>query len=152
MASRPSNDALRTELDRVLRQRNALLRQAGGRLTPEIETTLAVWDDKLIEVGESFADKRVSLIDDSAPALERRLRQAPTVSIEVTVLVGLAGARAGRSARAARRDELRRGLTLVGPHRDELAISIAGLPARTHASQGEQRSMALACVSPPIPW
>ena len=44
----------------------------------------------------------------------------------------------------ARRDELRRGVTLVGPHRDELELTIAGLPARTHASQGEQRSLALA--------
>jgi DNA replication and repair protein RecF len=52
---------------------------------------------------------------------------------------GLADAR-----RAAQRDELRRGITLVGPHRDDLSLSIAGLPARTHASQGEQRSLALA--------
>ncbi len=45
---------------------------------------------------------------------------------------------------AARRDELRRGVSLVGPHRDELALTIDGLPSRTHASQGEQRSLALA--------
>ena len=43
-----------------------------------------------------------------------------------------------------RRDEFRRGATLVGPHRDELVIELNGLPARTHASQGEQRSLALA--------
>jgi DNA replication and repair protein RecF len=45
---------------------------------------------------------------------------------------------------AARADDVRRGVSTVGPHRDELALSIAGLPARTHASQGEQRSLALA--------
>ncbi|MGI8686865.1 MAG: DNA replication/repair protein RecF, partial [Acidimicrobiales bacterium] len=45
---------------------------------------------------------------------------------------------------AARTDDVRRGLSTVGPHRDELRLSIAALAARTHASQGEQRSMALA--------
>lgn len=45
---------------------------------------------------------------------------------------------------AARADDLRRGVTTVGPHRDELAIEVGGFPARTHASQGEQRSLALA--------
>ena len=44
----------------------------------------------------------------------------------------------------ARRDELRRGVSLVGPHRDDVELAIGGLPARTHASQGEQRSLALA--------
>src|SRR5207248_869803 len=44
----------------------------------------------------------------------------------------------------ARTDELRRGTTLAGPHRDELSLSLDGVPARTHASQGEQRSLALA--------
>src|SRR5438874_1294527 len=41
-------------------------------------------------------------------------------------------------------DDLRRGVSTVGPHRDELALGLAGMPARTHASQGEQRSLALA--------
>ena len=53
--------------------------------------------------------------------------------------VGLAEA-----LRAARADELRRGVTLVGPHRDDLVISLNSLPSRTHSSQGEQRSLALA--------
>ena len=50
----------------------------------------------------------------------------------------------GAALQEARRDELRRGVSLVGPHRDDLALTIGGLPARTHASQGEQRSLALA--------
>ena len=45
---------------------------------------------------------------------------------------------------AVRDDELRRRVSLVGPHRDEVALAIGELPARTHASQGEQRSLALA--------
>ena len=43
----------------------------------------------------------------------------------------------------ARAQDLRQGVTTLGPHRDELALSIGDLPARTHASQGEQRSLAL---------
>ena len=50
---------------------------------------------------------------------------------------------------ASRGDDLRRGITLVGPHRDEAVLAIGGLPARTHASQGEQRSLALALRSEP---
>jgi DNA replication and repair protein RecF len=45
---------------------------------------------------------------------------------------------------AARPDDVRRGVSTVGPHRDELELRIAGMPARTHASQGEQRTLALA--------
>jgi DNA replication and repair protein RecF len=45
---------------------------------------------------------------------------------------------------AARVDDVRRGVSTVGPHRDELDLSIDGLPSRTHASQGEQRTLALA--------
>jgi DNA replication and repair protein RecF len=46
--------------------------------------------------------------------------------------------------RAHRNDDLRRGVSTVGPHRDDVEITLAGLPARTHASQGEQRTLALA--------
>ena len=45
---------------------------------------------------------------------------------------------------AQRNDDLRRGVSTVGPHRDDVEIALAGLPARTHASQGEQRTLALA--------
>jgi len=45
---------------------------------------------------------------------------------------------------AARSDDVRRGVTSVGPHRDDLVLTINGMPARTHASQGEQRSLSLA--------
>ncbi len=45
---------------------------------------------------------------------------------------------------AAKADEVRRQVCLVGPHRDDLDLALGGLPARTHASQGEQRTLALA--------
>ena len=52
VACAPRHDAMRADLDRVLRQRNTLLKQAGGRLTPEVGATLDVWDAKLAELGE----------------------------------------------------------------------------------------------------
>ena len=51
-------DALRLELDRVVRQRNVLLKQAGGRLSDDIAATLEVWDAKLAEVGERLGHAR----------------------------------------------------------------------------------------------
>ena len=51
---------------------------------------------------------------------------------------------ARRAGRARRRAEIDRGLTLVGPHRDDWKLTIDGLDARTQASQGEQRTLALA--------
>jgi DNA replication and repair protein RecF len=146
VSRRPALDSLRTDLDRVLRQRNALLRQSGGRLTPEIESTLLVWDTKLVESGEAFADARAALVAELAPVLDTAYAQVAGRSAPVA-LVYDAPWRVGGLAAAleeARRDELRRGVSLVGPHRDDLVITIDGLPSRTHASQGEQRSLALA--------
>jgi DNA replication and repair protein RecF len=146
VSRRPALDSLRTDLDRVLRQRNALLRQSGGRLTPEIESTLLVWDTKLVESGEAFADARAALVAELAPVLDTAYAQVAGRSAPVA-LVYDAPWRVGGLAAAleeVRRDELRRGVSLVGPHRDDLVITIDGLPSRTHASQGEQRSLALA--------
>jgi len=144
----PKNDDLRTEVDRVLRQRNALLKQAGGRLSPEVALTLDVWDEKLAVAGTRLGQRRVALLADLAPYLAAAyadLAGAPVV-VEAAYSSSWWGSEAGLAGAlaAARDEELRRRLTLVGPHRDEVAFSIAGLPARTHASQGEQRSLALA--------
>ncbi|MDY7100436.1 MAG: DNA replication/repair protein RecF [Actinomycetota bacterium] len=146
VALHPRNHSLRTELDRVLRQRNALLRQSGGRLDEAAEVTLEVWDAKLVEVGEALAAARTDLVTSLAEPLRERYQRLAgrDTPIEATYTSawhdrGLADALAD-----ARRDELRRGVTLVGPHRDDLSLFIGGLPARSHASQGEQRSMALA--------
>ncbi len=146
VALAPKHDALRRDLDRILRQRTALLRQSGGRLTPDIATTLDVWDSKLVTAGEALADSRAALVADLEPALAKAYadlsptRGAVTASYEAPWRSGgLAAALA-----EARADELRRGVCLVGPHRDDLTMRINAMPARTHASQGEQRSMALA--------
>ena len=146
VARRPALDVLRSDLDRILRQRNALLKQAGGRLTPEVEATLLVWDSKLVEAGEALADARTALIADMAAVLARAYDDVAGCSADVVAHYDAPWRADGLAAAldVARRDELRRGTSLVGPHRDELLLTIDGLPARTHASQGEQRSLALA--------
>jgi DNA replication and repair protein RecF len=164
VAVNPRHDALRTDLDRILRQRNTLLKQSAGRrspgggLSPEIETTLDVWDTKLVEVGEALVEARLMLLDDLAPALDEAYRlvaghHVAAGPIGAEPARGLVSAlyqapwRSTGLARAladARSDELRRGVSLVGPHRDDLAVELGGLPSRTHVSQGEQRTLALA--------
>lgn len=148
VALSPKNDDLRTEVDRVLRQRNALLKQAAGRLSPEIELTLDVWDDKLVTAGSLLGERRAALLEDLDPYLRTAYADLAGAPVAVGARYESAwwGSEGGLAAAlaAARDEELRRRLTLVGPHRDEVGFTIDGLPARTHASQGEQRSLALA--------
>jgi DNA replication and repair protein RecF len=139
-------DALRLELDRVLRQRNTLLRQAGGRLGADEAATLDVWDARLVTVGEQFGRARAALVEQALPhvvaAYERLVGRPAGIAMDYDPpwrQTGLAAALA-----AARADDLRRAVTTVGPHRDDVELRIGGMPARTHASQGEQRSLALA--------
>jgi DNA replication and repair protein RecF len=140
------NDALRLEVDRVLRQRNTLLRQAGGRLDADSAFTLDVWDARLVEVGERLGRARAVLAERLAPLVAEAYAHLAGETRSVTLdyspewrVDGLAVA-----LEAVRTDDVRRGVSTVGPHRDELELSLGGLPARTHASQGEQRTLALA--------
>lgn len=139
-------DQLRLDVERILRQRGALLRQAGGRLSDDVGFSLDVWDTKLAAAGEDLAAARRSLLERLEPEVDRAHRDlvgdrgaAVTLRYEASWQGPL-----GEALAAGRTDDVRRRATLRGPHRDELAIGLAGLPARTHASQGEQRSLALA--------
>lgn len=146
VALHPRNDKLRTDLDRILRQRNTLLRQAGGRATPDIVTTLDVWDDRLTTTGDELGRVRRDLVERLRTGLTRAYQvvAGDEVSIDMVYDPTWLSEGLGPSLAAARSDDLRRGVTTVGPHRDELELGIAGLPARTHASQGEHRSLAFA--------
>jgi DNA replication and repair protein RecF len=139
-------DAMRLELDRVVRQRNTLLKQAGGRLTPEIETTLDVWDAKMVAVADRFGHARATLVDRIAPmvvaAYEHLAGEQTAIELRYEPEWRLTGLPAALAA--ARPIDVRRGVSTVGPHRDELTVTIGGMPSRTHASQGEQRTLALA--------
>jgi DNA replication and repair protein RecF len=146
VALSPRHDTLRRDLERILRQRTALLRQSGGRLTADIASTLDVWDAKLVAAGEALADARARLVTGLEPALAKAYSDlAPERGGVGASYDAPWRARGLASALAeARAEELRRGVCLVGPHRDDLSLRINAMPARTHASQGEQRSMALA--------
>jgi DNA replication and repair protein RecF len=136
---------LRATVDRILRQRNTLLRHSGGRLDAEGEATLAVWDAKLVSAGEELAEAREGVVAAIRPSLQAAYSAVSASDDEVSLRYDAAWRDTGLASAlaAARRDELRRGVSLVGPHRDDLHIGLAGLAARTHASQGEQRSLAL---------
>ena len=146
VASHPRYDALRGEVDKILKQRNALLKGAGGRLDDEAAFTLDVWDAKLAESGGRLAEARQALLARLAPALAETYDAVANRPAEVTATYAADWADAGLEAAlaASRHDDLRRGVSTVGPHRDDVDLRIGGLPARTHASQGEQRSLALA--------
>jgi len=147
MASRsPADHQLRTDLERVLRQRNTLLRQARGRLTDDVATTLDVWDSQLATLGDTLAARRREVLDELSPLLtEAYVDVAGTAaSVALTYHPAWADSGLGAALAAGRDEDVRRGVTLVGPHRDDVGLVLAGLPARTHASQGEQRSLALA--------
>jgi DNA replication and repair protein RecF len=148
VAAAPKLDVLRVEVDRILRQRNALLKQAGGRLGDDVAVTLEVWDDKLAAAGTELGDARQRLVDRLGPVVASSYQHVARHAAAVVLTYhapwrehpdGLAGA-----LRAARADDMRRGVSTVGPHRDDVEVGLEGLAARTHASQGEQRSLALA--------
>ncbi len=136
----------RIDLDRILRQRNNLLRQAKGRLNPDVASTLDVWDSQLGVVGEAVTRARRQLLDDLGPLVEQFYTSVAGGTDHVALRYHCSWGTATLTAALSegRVDELRRATTLVGPHRDDIVIELNGLPARTHASQGEQRSLALA--------
>lgn len=150
-AVHPRYDALRAEVERIVKQRNALLKQARGVMDESAAFTLDVWDTKLDEAGTRLAQARSRLVERLAPivagayeavAVGSEARAHTSLRYE-SAWLGLDGGLAGALA-AGRRDDLRRGVTMVGPHRDDLGIDLGGFAARSHASQGEQRSLALA--------
>jgi DNA replication and repair protein RecF len=133
------------DVDKILRQRSALLRGSGRRLNEEAATTLDVWDSRLDAAGTLLVEAREALVEQLAPITEvhysRLAGHATTVTLEYR------RSWSGRLLQAladSRTRDIERGLSLTGPHRDELELFLNGLPSRSHASQGEQRSLALA--------
>ena len=161
----PRMSAVLADYDRVLRQRSALLKSARARgIRGDALSTLDVWDDKLVSLGTEVIEARLALASDLSAPLARayaaiagadhdpRLSWAPSVGggdPEEGDAVDAGGSSAPladqfRAALAARRSaELERGLTLVGPHRDDLVLQVRGLPVKGYASHGESWSVAL---------
>jgi DNA replication and repair protein RecF len=154
----PRYHGSRQDYDRVLRQRNTLLRSAGGRLPASALATLEVWDEKLASAGAEIWSERLRLVAALTPRVElayQRLAGRDDM-VDVAYVSSVAGtsgldpdpAKLAQALRerlvADRAREVERGITLSGPHRDDLALAVRGLPARTHASHGEAWSLALA--------
>jgi DNA replication and repair protein RecF len=155
------------DYDRVVKQRTALLKSARARgIRGDALSTLDVWDDKLVTLGTEVIEARLALARDLTdpvaaaytaiagahhdPRLEWALSVRggdPEDEESVGGDPGTAGSLADqfRAALAARRSaELERGLTLVGPHRDDLVLRVRDLPVKGYASHGESWSVALA--------
>ena len=156
----PRFSAVRSDYDRVLKQRNALLKSAGAarRAGGSALRTLDVWDAHLATAGAALLAGRLDLVDALAPVVDKAYtsvsRGGASAGLEYVSSLppdSLASrdrdvlAAALAAAVAATRDaELDRGVTLVGPHRDDLTLTIGELPARGYASHGESWSLALA--------
>lgn len=156
----PRASAIISDYQRVLKQRNVLLRSIRGARGQAVPPALDTWT-------QMVADKGADLVVERSKVLARL---APHVSEAVAALAGedastdytpawsppgdeavtdLSETDSVRSALATaldarRRDEIDRGTTLVGPHRDDIALGFGGRDVRTHASQGEQRVVSLA--------
>jgi DNA replication and repair protein RecF len=178
----PRHSATRTDYDRVLKQRNALLKSARtGKFTPAHEATLDVWDQHMARAGAELLHARLELVERLRPHLAKAYAQLTDGSKEAgavyrSTLQNLmdddagAGLGAGSGSAAAgsaaaeelsylsveelteryvqafagsRRKELERGISLVGPHRDELELILGEAPAKGYASHGETWSMCL---------
>ncbi|WP_104181196.1 DNA replication/repair protein RecF [Arthrobacter sp. B0490] len=174
----PHQSGLRADYERVLKQRNALLKsaRAAGRFSTGHEATLDVWDQHLAEAGARLLSARLLLVDHLRPHVQRAYQELTDGSkvTDITYVSSVSSSTdlpmddAADAAHAGaadglreldlpaltelfvagllrhRRKELDRGLSLVGPHRDELGLLLGGAPVKGYASHGETWSMALA--------
>jgi DNA replication and repair protein RecF len=184
---RPARAGLRREWERVLKQRNALLKSAprdrlggtargkGDRLggTAEGLETLAVWNESLGRVGATVAAARLEALAKLVPYASKRYEEIAgqgqlelayvsnwldrdyvdaVLREEAAIDEDEVGAMLSRAVDEVQAKELERGVSLVGPQRDDVSVLLqavgasepAMLDARTYASQGDQRTAALA--------
>lgn len=154
---------VKADYDRVVKQRTTLLKTIGLTKSSTARTsalqTLDVWNDQLADLGASLTYGRLRLLAEtsgptaaaysdisagSASSLSYLARsldesftdEVPTVSDLARLL--------SAAMTTVQEAEIARGVTLVGPHRDDVMLEINGLPARTHSSHGESWSLALA--------
>jgi DNA replication and repair protein RecF len=165
IAQQPRYAGVRADYDRVVRQRNSLLKTAGRSSRPATGAlaTLDVWDTHLAEFGAELLAGRLELVARLLPhvsaAYDNLARAAPKptggdlAALEYSTAAKVPALPSGReelrdallTEMAQRRsDELDRGVSLVGPHRDDVLITLGSMPARGYASHGESWSLALA--------
>jgi DNA replication and repair protein RecF len=159
----PRYAGVRADYDRVLKQRNALLRSGAGRRAEQVDLrTLEVWDSHLSTAGAELLAGRIDLVEGLRPLVDKAYQavaessfaSAGPAAIDYRSSLGedvplvadrdmLAAAMLNQISEV-RKAELERGITLVGPHRDELVLKLGPLPAKGYASHGESWSFALA--------
>lgn len=167
----PRMSSVIADYERVLRQRNTLLKSARASGLKQTQLgTLEIWDERLVALGSEIIQARTSLVAELAPEVSRAYTaivgadhaatlatqlsifassveddQTDDAAIRSAVVSAEIAADAFRAVLARlRRAELERGVTLVGPHRDDLVLGLNGLAARGYASHGESWSLALA--------
>ena len=157
----PRLAGVRSDYDRILRQRNSLLKTAGlarGTSRDSAMSTLVVWDENLARVGAELLGARLQLVEDLRPYLGKayesvaRGAHREDADLDYRASVDVSGgdleAALLQAIEERRKDELDRGISLVGPHRDELLLTLGNadlrLPVKGYASHGESWSYALA--------
>lgn len=167
----PRMSGVIADYERVLRQRNTLLKSARNSGVKGSQLgTLEIWDERLIGLGSEIIEARSALVAELAPEVSAAytaiaganhpakltnylsiLATTPdedsgdqAATLAGTVTAEAAAESFGASLTRLRRAELDRGVTLAGPHRDDLILELNGLPARGYASHGESWSFALA--------
>ena len=164
MLRSPRLAGVRSDYDRILKQRNSLLKTAGlarGSSRDAALSTLEIWDDNLARVGAELLGARLRLVDDLRPYVGKAYeavargasRDDADLDYKASVDLGDDLQQSLLAAIASRRkEELDRGISLVGPHRDELLLTLGTgpdpgdlrLPVKGYASHGESWSFALA--------
>ncbi len=160
---KPRLAGVKADYDRVLKQKAALLKSARQVSSPDL-TTLDIWDDQLVSLGTEIIFHRQELISKIFPLLQGFYHQlsGQPETLELILKTSVAGGEEEDEFQSLsnwgkqeiqdafyqrlselRPKELERGVSLVGPHRDELTILKSGLLARSHASPGEAWSLAL---------
>ncbi len=159
IALSPRLAGTRSDLDRVLKQRNALLKtaqHAARRSTAEVMHTLDAWDAQFARLSAQMALQRIALVealsphavehyamlsDDRGPFAMRYECSLPEQPLDRDEEQWTEAYLAALAAR--RNDEIERGISLVGPHRDELSLQVRELPVKGYASHGEAWSAAV---------
>jgi DNA replication and repair protein RecF len=167
----PRFAGVRSDYDRILKQRNSLLKTAGvarGSARDSAMATLSVWDDNLVRVGSELLAARIALVEELRPWLGKAYeavargasRDDADLEYRSSVVEVQGTSRETTEIESAfhaalevkRKDELDRGISLVGPHRDDLLLTLGTgqgegdlrLPVKGYASHGESWSFALA--------
>ncbi len=149
----PKFSSVRSEFERTLKQRNTLLKSAGRKnLSDSAQSTLDVWNDQLIKFGSEIIYQRLISLNKLIPFIQEHgaTLSGDNEPLEVKYFSKWFTSEENienqfeAALRERQKEEIDRGLTLVGPHRDEIEINLSGMPAKGYASHGQSWSIALA--------